>query len=180
MHEEPSKSALKREAQRLQKIGLQLTKLKPDVRARFALPDNLRHAIDVYISINSREGSRRQMQFIGKLMRKVDVTAIEAQLADFEGQSANARHVFHRLENWRDSLTHGTSALTQFIAEHPQVDRQTLRQLVKAATRSKPASGQPTSDAHKRAQRSLFKFLRTTLENGSRESGKDNDPTHSA
>ena len=79
MHEEPSKSALKREAQRLQKIGLRLTQLKPDVRARIDLPDALRQAIETHAAINSREGGRRQMQFIGKLMRKVDIEAIEAQ-----------------------------------------------------------------------------------------------------
>ena len=162
MHEEPSKSALKREAQRLQKIGLALTKLKPDIRSRFDLPENLRQAIDTYLTINSREGSRRQMQFIGKLMRKVDVASIEAQLADFEGQSAIARHNFHRLETWRDALTQDNRALTQFITEYPNVDRQTLRQLVKTAGGSKPAQGQPLSEAHKRAQRSLFKFLRKT------------------
>ena len=94
MHEEPSKSALKREAQRLQKIGLRLTQLKPDVRARIDLPEALRQAIETHATIKSREGGRRQMQFIGKLMRKVDTAAIEAQLADIDGQSAAARHFF--------------------------------------------------------------------------------------
>ena len=61
MHDEPSKSALKREAQRLQKIGLRLTQLKPDVRARIDLPDALRQAIETHAAINSREGGRRQM-----------------------------------------------------------------------------------------------------------------------
>ena len=163
MHEEPSKSALKREAQRLQKIGLRLTQLKPDIRARIDLPDALREAIETHASINSREGGRRQMQFIGKLMRKVDTAAIEAQLADIDGQSAAARHFFHNLERWRDTLIHDTSALTQFISEHPTVERQTLRQLVNAASASRPAANQAPSEAHKRAQRALFTFLRSTL-----------------
>ena len=95
MSEELSKSALKREAQRLQKLGLRLTQLKPDVRARIEMPQDLRQALDIHASINSREGSRRQMQFIGKLMRKVDAESIEAQLADLDNQSAAARHFFH-------------------------------------------------------------------------------------
>lgn len=163
MHEEPSKSALKREAQRLQKIGLRLTQLKPDVRARIDLPDALRQAIETHAAINSREGGRRQMQFIGKLMRKVDIEAIEAQLADIDGQSAAARHFFHSLEQWRNTLISDPSALTKFISEHPTVERQTLRQLVNAASANRPAVNQEPSEAHKRAQRALFKFLRSTL-----------------
>jgi len=163
MHEEPSKSALKREAQRLQKIGLRLTQLKPDIRARIDMPDNLRQAIETHAAINSREGGRRQMQFIGKLMRKVDTAAIEAQLADLDGQSAAARHFFHNLEQWRDQLILDANALTQFISNYPHVERQTLRQLVITATASKPAAGTEPSPAHKRAQRSLFQFIRTTI-----------------
>ena len=163
MPEELSKSALKREAERLQKIGLKLTQLKPDVRSRLQLPDALRVAIDVHAGINSREGGRRQMQFIGKVMRGIDVEAIERQLADLEGQSAAARHFFHTVEQWRDRLTADGQALTQFIDEFPNVERQQLRQLVGAAGKHAPAGGQDASDAHRQAQRILFKFVRATL-----------------
>ena len=77
MPDELSKSARKREAERLQKIGLKLTQLKPDARARLQLPEALRLAIDEYTEINSREGGRRQIQYIGKLMRRLDCEAIE-------------------------------------------------------------------------------------------------------
>lgn len=163
MHEEPSKSALKREAQRLQKIGLRLTQLKPDTRAGIDMPDQLRQAIDTHAAINSREGGRRQMQFIGKLMRKVDTAAIEAQLADLDGQSAAAKHFFHSLEQWRDKLVSEPEALTRFIGEYPDVERQSLRQLVTAAAASRPATAAQASENHKRALRALFKFLRSTL-----------------
>jgi len=163
MSEELSKSALKREAQRLQKLGLRLTQLKPDVRARIEMPQDLRQALDIHASINSREGGRRQMQFIGKLMRKVDAESIEAQLADLDGQSAAARHCFHTLEQWRDKLIAEPSTLTDFISQHPGVERQILRQLVAAAVNSKPSPHDDPSDAHKRAQRALFKFIRSTL-----------------
>mgnify|MGYP002870506642 FL=1 len=103
------------------------------------------------------------MQFIGKLMRKVDTTAIEAQLADIDGQSAAARHFIHNLEQWRDTLINDADALTQFISEHPAVERQTLRQLVNAASANRPAADEDPSEAHKRALRALFKFLRSTL-----------------
>ena len=165
MSEELSKSALKREAQRLQKLGLRLTQLKPDVRARLDLPPDLRQALETHAAINSREGGRRQMQFIGKLMRKVDAAAIESQLADLDGQSAAARHFFHSLEGWRDQLVAQPDAITEFISRYPNVERQQLRQVVAAAVSSRPAQdqNQEPSEAHKRALRVLFKFLRTTL-----------------
>ena len=163
MPDEPSKSALKREAERLQKIGLKLTQLKPDTRARLQLPDALRKAIDVHAGINSREGGRRQMQYIGKLMRSINVQAIEEQLADLNGQSAAARHFFHTVEQWRDRLTMDANSLTRFIDEYPNVDRQMLRRLVSAANRHKPAAEQGSTDAHRQAQRILFRFIRSTL-----------------
>jgi ribosome-associated protein len=173
MPEELSKSALKREAQRLQKLGLRLTQLKPDVRARVEMPQQLRQALDTHAAINSREGGRRQMQFIGKLMRKVDAAAIEAQLADLDGQSAAARHFFHALEQWRDKLIAEPHTLTDFISQHPGVERQVLRQLVSAAANSKPLAHEEPSDAHKRAQRALFKFIRSTLTEDSEQASSD-------
>ena len=163
MPEELSKSALKREAERLQKIGLKLTQLTPEIRSRLQLPDALRIAIDVHAGINSREGGRRQMQYIGKVMRGIDVEAIEQRLADLEGQSAAARHFFHTVEQWRDRLTADPKSLTQFIDEYPNVERQQLRQLVGAAGKHAPASGHEVPDAHRQAQRVLFKFVRATL-----------------
>ena len=163
MPDELSKSARKREAERLQKIGLKLTQLKPDARARLQLPDALRKAIDVHAGINSREGGRRQMQYIGKLMRSIDVQAIEEQLAALDGQSAAARHFFHTVEQWRDRLTMDANSLTGFIDQYPNVERQVLRQLVGAANKQKPAAEQEPTDAHRKAQRILFRFIRSTL-----------------
>ena len=80
-----------------------------------------------------------------------------------EGQSAAARHLFHTVEQWRDRLTADGQALTQFIDEFPNVERQQLRQLVGAAGKHAPAGGQEASDAHRHAQRILFKFVRATL-----------------
>ena len=123
MPDELSKSARKREAERLQKIGLKLTQLKPDARARLQLPEALRLAIDEYTEINSREGGRRQIQYIGKLMRRIDSEAIEQRLADLDGQTAAARHFFHTVEGWRDRLTADAKSITVFIDEYPHVER---------------------------------------------------------
>ena len=163
MPDELSKSARKREAERLQKIGLKLTQLKPAARARLQLPEALRLAIDEYTEINSREGGRRQIQYIGKLMRRIDCEAIEQRLADLDGQTAAARYFFHAVEGWRDRLIADAKSITVFIDEYPHVERQVLRQLVGAANRHKPAAGQSTTDAHRQAQRVLYKFIRSTI-----------------
>ena len=104
MSEDLSKTARKREAERLQLVGRKLTEMKPDVLATIQMSPALREAIATHQRISSREGGRRQLQFIGKLMRKIDTQALEKQLADLEGQSNDARTFFHQLEQWRDRL----------------------------------------------------------------------------
>ena len=160
MSEDLSKTARKREAERLQLVGRTLTEMKPDVLATIQMSPALREAIATHQRISSREGGRRQLQFIGKLMRKIDTQALEKQLADLEGQSNDARTFFHQLEQWRDRLVKQPDTMKDFIDQYPQVDRQQLRQVVVKAAASKPNNGEPANDAHKRALKLLFKFIR--------------------
>jgi ribosome-associated protein len=160
MSEDLSKTARKREAERLQLVGHKLTEMKPDVLATIQMSVELRQAIATHQRISSREGGRRQLQFIGKLMRKIDTEALEKQLADLEGQSNDARTFFHQLEQWRDRLVEQPDSMTDFIDQYPQVDRQQLRQIVVKAGASKPSISVPPSEAHKRALKLLFKFIR--------------------
>ena len=160
MTEDLSKTARKREAERLQLVGRKLTEMKPDVLATIQMSVELSQAIATHQRISSREGGRRQLQFIGKLMRKSDTEALEKQLADLEGQSNDARTLLHQLEQWRDRLVKQPDAMKDFIDQYPQVDRQQLRQVVVKAAASKPNNIEHTSEAHKRALKLLFKFLR--------------------
>jgi ribosome-associated protein len=132
MTEEISKSARKREAVRLQDVGRALTQLKAQDLQTFDLPNPLSAAIEEYRRINSREGGRRQLQYIGRLMRKLDTAAIELQLQHLRGESVAARHSLHQVEHWRDRLISEPHTLTQLLTEHPHIDRQKLRQLLKA------------------------------------------------
>ena len=160
MSEDLSKTARKREADRLQLVGRKLTEMKPDILATIQLSAELHDAIATHQRISSREGGRRQLQFIGKLMRKIDTKALEKQLADLEGQSNDARTFFHQLEQWRDRLVKQPNTMKDFIDQYPQVDRQQLRQIVVKAAASKPSNVEPANEAHKRALKLLFKFLR--------------------
>lgn len=160
MFEDLSKTARKREAERLQLVGRKLTEMKPDVLATIQLSAELLEAIATHQRISSREGGRRQLQFIGKLMRKIDTEALEKQIADLEGRSNDARTFFHQLEQWRDRLVKQPDTMKDFIDQYPQVDRQQFRQVVFKAAGSKPNNVEPANEAHKRALKLLFKFLR--------------------
>jgi len=116
MSEDLSKTARKREAERLQLVGRKLTEMKPDVLATIQMSPALREAIATHQRISSREGGRRQLQFIGKLMRKIDTEALEKQLADLDGQSNDARTFFHQLEQWRDRLVKQPDTMKDFLS----------------------------------------------------------------
>lgn len=150
-----SKTARKREAERLQQLGARIADLTTEQRASLPLDDDLRHAVDEYLRFTSREARRRQLQRVGRLMRETDITAIEDGLADIDGQSSAARFEFHQLETWRDKLLdEPAQALTDFVAAHPHVDRQQLRHLVRHA------QGAKDEQQRKTRARALFRFLR--------------------
>ena len=150
----PSKTARKREAERLQDIGRRLGQLSQEQLEGLDLPDDLYAAIADYRRFPSHGAKRRQLQFIGKLMRDIDSSVIEARLADLDGESAQARYQFNQLERWRDKLINEPDGLTQFIDAYPDVDRQRLRQLLSKVASAKDETQQKTQ------ARALFRFLR--------------------
>jgi ribosome-associated protein len=154
----PSKTARKREAERLQDIGRRLGALSADALSQLNLPDALQAALADYQRFPSHGAKRRQLQFIGKLMRDLDTSVIEAQLAALDGESAQARHQFKQVEQWRERLLNEPDAVTEFIAAYPSVDRQQLRQQLK-----KLAACQDEQQ-HKTQSRQLFRFLREVVD----------------
>lgn len=154
--ERPSKTQLKQAMHALQALGEALIALSTDQLGRLELPEELRDAVLEAKRLRSREALRRQMQYIGRLMRSVESEAIAAQLADLQGESDAAKARFHSLERWRARLLEEDGALTEWLAAHPGADAQTLRQLVRTA-RQEQAQGKPP-----RASRALFRLLRET------------------
>jgi ribosome-associated protein len=146
-----SKSARKREDRALREMGVRLADLPDDQRATLPLDDALRDAIEDFRAMRSFEARRRQTHFIGKLMRRADVAAIEAALAALDRRSAAARYAHHAVERWRERLLAEDAALTEFVAAHPATDVQALRTLIRRAR------NQPEDPSHARA---LFRLLR--------------------
>ena len=158
----------KRNAEALQALGEELIALKPEQLARFDLPDALRDAVLAAQSITSHGAIRRQRQYIGKLMRKVEAAPIRARLLEIRGEDAMTRARLHRAERWRERLIkEGDAALTELMAESPQADRVRLRTLTRDAQRERADGAAP------RAQRELFRRLRELFDDAAEAAGRD-------
>lgn len=152
-----SKSERKRHAHRLQALGRQLTELKPSDLSSLDLPDKLRDAVLDFQRFPSHEARRRQLQFIGRLMRDLDPEPLQQALDTLHGQSAEARFEFHQVERWRERLIEDPDALTEFLAAYPEAESQPLRQRIGQVR-------QATSEVQqKTAYRNLFRFLRDVI-----------------
>lgn len=150
-----SKSAVKREMTALQKLGEELVNLSPAKLAKIPMPEQLQEAVMLARRLKNREGRRRQLQYIGKIMRVIDSDVIQQALDSFHHESLGFRQHFHRLENWRDRLiSEGDRAMEDLLVEIPELDRQHLRQLIRQAQKEASQNKPPA------ASRKLFQYLR--------------------
>jgi len=159
-----SKTRRKKEMLDLQALGVALVDLPESQIADLQIADQLRDAVLEAKHIKSHEGRRRQLQYIGRLMRDVDPAPIRAQLDALTGHSAQdaARH--RRLESMREKLLADDAALTSYVAEHAGADLQALRTLIRNARREQKEGRPP------RAYRELFRLLKA-LEAGTSAAG---------
>ncbi len=153
-----SKSQLKREAHALLELGKKLVQLDKASLEKIPLPDNLLDAINSAKKIRQHGALKRQLQFIGKLMRKTDAEPIQAA---YEAATSHYRadtRQLHMLENWRDRLlAEGDNALGELLKQFPDADRQHLRQLMRSAKKERELNKPP------RAARELFQYLKSLL-----------------
>ena len=148
-----SRSQLKREATALQKLGERLVALTEGALKRLAIPDELKDAVREARGITSHEARRRQEQFIGSLMRDLDVAVIEGAIQELDAKASRTSAAFHRLETMRDSLADGDEALFSELMQEAGDERQRFGQLVRNAKKER-TTGKP-----KGAGKALFRFL---------------------
>jgi len=154
--ERPSKSARKRAAEAAQDFGETLLGLRDAELVALALPPELLEALRTARHITSRAAAVRQRQFIGKLMRTVDVAPLRAALKQLHAPAARAAAEFRRAEEWRSRLlADGEDALEALAREYPDIDRPAWRTLVASARAA------PERAAGRGAARELFRALRT-------------------
>jgi ribosome-associated protein len=150
-----SKTRRKRDMEALQDLGERLVGLDATRLATLGLPERLVDAVALARRLTRHEARRRQMQYIGRLMRDIDPAPLEAAFALWSEGPARERAQFAELERWRTRLMDDDAALDAFIAAHPEADRAALAELVADAREERRRGGPPHH------QRALFRALRT-------------------
>ena len=157
----PSKTQLKQQSHDLQTLGLAVSELSAERFAAIDMPDALRNAIVEFRRTKSHEGRRRQLQYVGKLMRSADEAALREAVAAATLGSAKETLALHEAERWRAELIADDDAMTRWLQAHPETDTQQLRSLVRAARRDAaslaPEARQPKSF------RELFQFIKPMI-----------------
>ncbi len=160
----PSKSQLKREAHELQRLGDDLAAL-PDARlAELPMDDSLRDAVMTLRRTRSHEGRRRQLQYVGKLMRKADAEPLREAVAQIRLGGARDSLRLHEIERWRAELMADDHALTRWAAEYPDSDLQQLRALLRQARADRlPDLAPGVGQRQGRAFREIFQYIQQAL-----------------
>lgn len=153
-----SKTRRKKQMTDLQAVGKALVQLSPEQLARFRLPERLLEAILECQRFTKHEAVRRQMQYIGKLMREVEAEPIVEQLRALTEPSRKQTAVFHLAERWRQEMLDDDAAIDRFAREHPGADVQRLRAIAAAAREEK---GETRAPKH---FRELFHAVNTHLQ----------------
>jgi ribosome-associated protein len=156
-YDRPSKSELKRQSTELQKLGEQLVEAPRDRVKRVPMPDEVRDAILMCQTITNHEGRRRQLQYVGKMMRSLnedEIAVIQRTIDSWKGTSKAEAAALHAIERRRDKLLADDKALTALLGEHPQLDAQQLRTLIRNA-RKEQAENKPP-----KAYREIFQILK--------------------
>ncbi len=151
----PSRSQLKRESAAVQELGEALCQLPGQVLLDMGVDAELREAIAVWQTTRSHEGKRRQMQYVGKLMRDADTRKLFLAWQRFKADGAASARDLHEVEDLRQRLLDDApGAWSEVFSRFPDIDKHELEQLVRDA-RVEQAAGKPP-----RAFRAIFRFLR--------------------
>jgi ribosome-associated protein len=160
----PSKTQLKAEADEKQALGEALLTLRADLMARLDLPDKLLEALTQAKRITHFEGRRRQMQFIGKLMRPLNMDPIRAAIDEQANGSADLTLALHQAEQWRDKLIASDDALGTWLTDYPGTDSQQLRALIRQARKDIAKPEKPgEAPRHGKAYREIFQMVRQAM-----------------
>ena len=152
-----SKSEIKRDAEQLKKLGAKLVELTTTNLEKIPLDETLLDAVELAQRLQ-KEAKRRQLQYIGKLLRNIDVEPIQEALDKLENKHNQQQVILHKLELLRDELiAKGDDALADLLNSYPQTDRQHLRNLIRSAQKEKEQNKPP------KAYREIFQYLKELM-----------------
>jgi len=160
----PSKTMLKAEADEKQALGEALLTLRADLMARLDLPTKLLDAIKDAKKITNFEGKRRQMQFIGKLMRPLDADPIRDAINEQLNGSAQLTLQLHLAEQWRDKLVAGDESLSAWLTDYPTTDAQQLRALIRQARKDYKPEKPGEAPRHGKSYREIFQLVKAEMQ----------------
>ena len=153
--EAPSRSQLKRESAAVQELGEELCKLPGQVLIDLGVDEELREAIIVWQKTATHEGKRRQMQYVGRLMRNVDTRRLFTAWRKFKADGAASAKALHEIEELRQRLIDNAPGVwSEVFSKFPDIDKHELEHLVKEAKEEQKAGKPP------RAFRAVFRLLR--------------------
>ena len=178
----PSRTDRKRESDELQKLGEDLLTLRAELMGRLPLSDKLVDAIADAKNITNFEGKRRQLQFVGKLMRKLDADTLEqvrTALTEQHSGSASETLALHQVEQWRERLIADDDAFADWVTRHPQSDSQQLRALVRQTRKDAQPTVAGETPRHGKAYRELFQLVRNQLHEARDNDESDDDGSNS-
>jgi len=155
--ERPSKTQLKKQMHDLQALGAELVELNEQQLASIDLPERLLDAVKDARRMTKFEARRRQLQYIGKLMRDIDPEPIRSRLDAWKSVSRAHTARLHLLERWRTRLLEEPEAITELMREYPHADTARFRLLVRNTHREREAGQAP------RSYRALFHLLSETI-----------------
>ncbi len=158
----PSKTQRKREMHERQALGQKLVALSAAQLTRIDLPAGLRAAIEEAQRLSGHEARRRQLQYVGKLMRSADFSGIQSAYDGLLGSSREAVALMHQCERLRDRMLDDDAALAEFVDQNAGIDSQWLRAKVRAARQERAAARAP------RHSRELYKWLHAQLQSAVR------------
>jgi ribosome-associated protein len=159
----PSKTQLKAEADEKQALGEALLTLRTDLIKRLDLPEKLLDAIKDCKKITNFEGRRRQMQFIGKLMRPLDPEPIREAINEQANGSAQLTLSLHLAEQWRDKLIAEDGALSDWLTAYPDTDSQQLRALIRQARKDIVPEKPGEAPRHGKSFREIFQLVKEKM-----------------
>ncbi|WP_233411305.1 ribosome biogenesis factor YjgA [Paraburkholderia kururiensis] len=179
-YDRPSKSQLKREMHALQELGKALVELPKDALKRMPMPEHLADAVAEARRITDHEGKRRQLQYVGRVMRGLadeETEALRTALETYRGVNRAATAQLHWIERTREQLLADDAAFTAFLRDHPSADAQEGRTLIRNA-RKEAQMGKPP-----RYFRELFQWIKdvsgsTDEDTGDAGEGTDDDDSH--
>ncbi|MDC0127000.1 DUF615 domain-containing protein [Methylophilaceae bacterium] len=149
-----SKTELKKESKKIQQFGRKISELTISNIEAFKFPINIFEATIELKNLKSNSAKKRQVQYLGKLLREIDLTDAFLIMKQLKVTSQKEIQSNHIIEGWRDKLLSNNNSITEFVEKYPQIDRQSLRQTISNAQKEKEGNKPP------KYLRQLFKLIK--------------------